>query len=418
MKKIVSILLVLTLFFSLSACSQPADKPAYEPSEKPAESTGSDNGGETAKEDGIVIGFIGSMTGDSEIYGYVSWGAMKMAVDQINEAGGVAGRKIILKQYDDRADGVEAVNCTRKAILEDGCVALISSSSSAGLISMNAVLEEYKVPNIAYAIGSELITKAEDGSTRPYMFRVNTTASQCTELMGKYASEVLGIKTAAILYDVSQTTGADGVTHFTNGFEAEGGKVVQVEAYKTGDVDFRPQLSKLKASGGFEAIYSAAKYNELGLIANQIKEIGLETQLLGDRSWMMLDVFKVAGDNLEGAYFPSDIDFNDPKFEEFNNEFQELWDVHPGVAVGTDAYCVMDACTILWNAIEHAYEDTGEITGETIHDALEKYSQNIECLTGKVSIDPETHNVRRSMGIFKIENQNFKCVDTYEVTFG
>lgn len=60
-------------------------------------------------------------------------------------------------------------------------------------------------------------------------------------------------------------------------------------------------------------LYNAAKYTELGLIANQIKEIGLDTQLIGDRNWMMLDVFQVAGDNLEGSYFPSDIDFNECK---------------------------------------------------------------------------------------------------------
>ncbi len=403
MKKLVALLLVLAVTFSFIACGEQTETEAP---------SGGTNGDE------IVVGFIGSMTGDDEIYGYVSWGAITMAVDRINEAGGVAGRQVVLKQYDDRADGVEAVNCARKAILNDGCVAIITSSSSAGLISINSVLEEYKVPCIAYAIGSELVTQTEEGETRPYMFRVNTTASQCTTVIGQYAAEVMGLKTAAIFYDITRTDGADGVEYFTKGFEEKGGSVVQVEAYKSGDVDFHAQLSALKANGGFEAIYSAAKYIELGMVINQMKEIGLETQMIGDRSWMMLDLFEVVGDNLEGAVFPSDIDFNDEKYADFNNEFQELWDVHPGVAVGTDAYCIQDACMILWNAIEKVAEAGEEITGENIRDSIEANSQNVECFTDTITIDPQTHNVRRSMGIFEIQNQNFVQIDSYDVTFG
>lgn len=412
MKRLVCLFLALAMALCFGGCGEKNVNTTQTGTDK------TDSGSAASEAEDIVIGFIGSMTGDDEIYGYVSWGAITMAVDRINEAGGVAGHKVVVKQYDDRADGVEAVNCCRKAIMNDECVAIITASSSAGLIGINSVLEEYDVPCIAYAIGSELITKAEDGSTRPNMFRVNTTASQCTTVMGQYAADVMGLKTAAIFYDVSQTTGADGVNYFTKGFEEKGGEIVQVEAYKTGDVDFRAQISSFKSNGGFEAIYSAAKYTELGLMANQYKEIGLETQLIGDRSWMMLDVFEVAGDNLEGAVFPSDIDFNAEKYKDFNDEFQELWDVHPGVAVGTDAYCIQDACMILWNAIEKLAEDGEAITGANIRDSIEANSQDIECFTDTISIDPETHNVRRSMGIFQIKDQDFVQIDSYDITFG
>ena len=167
MKKLTSILLILALVFSLAACSQTKQPDVN------GDSSVSTSGDNTSP---IPIAFIGSMTGLDEIYGYVSYSAAKMAVEQINEAGGVAGRQIELKCYDDRAEGIEAVNCARKAILDDGCVAILTASSTAGLISINAVLEEFEVPCIAYAIGAELVTHDEQGNTRPYMFRVNTTA--------------------------------------------------------------------------------------------------------------------------------------------------------------------------------------------------------------------------------------------------
>ena len=124
MKKLTSILLILALVFSLAACSQTKQPDVN------GDSSVSTSGDNTSP---IPIAFIGSMTGLDEIYGYVSYSAAKMAVEQINEAGGVAGRQIELKCYDDRAEGIEAVNCARKAILDDGCVAILTASSTAGL---------------------------------------------------------------------------------------------------------------------------------------------------------------------------------------------------------------------------------------------------------------------------------------------
>ena len=245
MKKLTSILLFDAVVFSLAACSESTQPDVNGDS---SVSTRVDN---TSP---IPIAFIGSMTGLDEIYGYVSYSAAKMAVEQINEAGGVAGRQIELKCYDDRAEGIEAVNCARKAILDDGCIAILTASSTAGLISINAVLEEFEVPCIAYAIGAELVTHDEQGNTRPYMFRVNTTSSQCTELIGRYSADVLGYRKAAIFYDITNSSGADGVTYFTKGFESKGGKVTEVEAYKTGDVGFRAVLCKLKGAGDFDML--------------------------------------------------------------------------------------------------------------------------------------------------------------------
>ena len=115
-KRILALILALALAFSLVACGGDGNTAGNNTGNNAGSDT--DNNADSSAED-IVLGFIGSMTGDDEIYGYVSWGAIKMAVDRINEAGGVAGRKVVLKLYDDRADGVEAVNCCRKAILED-----------------------------------------------------------------------------------------------------------------------------------------------------------------------------------------------------------------------------------------------------------------------------------------------------------
>ena len=97
MKKLTSILLILALVLSLAACSQTKQPDVN------GDSSVSTSGDNTSP---IPIAFIGSMTGLDEIYGYVSYSAAKMAVEQINEAGGVAGRQIEL-MYDELLSNVK-----------------------------------------------------------------------------------------------------------------------------------------------------------------------------------------------------------------------------------------------------------------------------------------------------------------------
>ena len=107
MKKLTSILLILALVLSLAACSQTKQPDVN------GDSSVSTSGDNTSP---IPIAFIGSMTGLDEIYGYVSYSAAKMAVEQINEAGGVAGRQIELKCYDDRAEAASSARTVMMSI--------------------------------------------------------------------------------------------------------------------------------------------------------------------------------------------------------------------------------------------------------------------------------------------------------------
>ena len=125
LKQGIALMLSLVLVLALSAC-----------------------GGKTGNEDKIVIAYIGPLTGGSAIYGIVESDTVQMLVEETNENGGLLGKQLELKIYDNRDDAVETTNAARKAIQNDGVVAFIGPDASTTAIALDEVCKEYGIPHI------------------------------------------------------------------------------------------------------------------------------------------------------------------------------------------------------------------------------------------------------------------------------
>lgn len=365
--------------------------------------------GKSAKnDDKIVLGYMGPLTGESALWGQVESNTLKMLVEETNANGGIIGKQIDLKIYDNRGDAVETTNAARKALQSDGVVAFIGPDSSSCAIALSEVCEEYKVPHITTTGTNYKVTqREEDGSVRPYAFRICLSDPQLGDIMGGYAYDKMGYKNVAILYEISSEYSLGITQNFTEAFEAKGGTVTITEAYKTGDVDFRAQLSKIRELGEFDALMIPANYKEVGLIAKQARSLGIEVPFLGVDAWMMQDLFEIAKDEVQGAVFPCAMDVNDEKLKEFKTAYQEKWDMDPDKG-GTDAYLAYDCFELIKAAIETA----GEADPQKIRDAMEN-SKDVQCLTSVISMDPQTHNPIRTASIFQIKETEFVKLDEY-----
>ena len=364
-------------------------------------------GGSKKDENKIILGYIGPLTGESALWGEVESNTLKMLVEETNANGGIIGKQIELKIYDNRGDAVETTNAARKALQNDGVVAFIGPDSSSGAIALDEVCEEYKVPHIS--TNYKVTQREEDGSVRPYAFRICLSDPQLGDIMGGYAKDKLGFEKVAILYEISSEYSLGITQNFTESFESKGGKVMIKEAYKTGDVDFRAQLSKIKELGDFDALMIPANYKEVGLIAKQARALGIDVPFLGVDAWMMQDLFEIAKDEVQEAIFPCAMDVNDESLQEFKNAFQEKWNMDPDKG-GTDAYLAYDC----FELIKYAIETAGEATPEKICDAMEN-AKDVPCLTSVVSIDPTTHNPVRTASIFQIQGTDFVKLDEYRM---
>ena len=365
-------------------------------------------GGSSKKEDTIVLGYIGPLTGESALWGEVESNTLKMLVEETNANGGIIGKQIDLKIYDNRGDAVETTNAVRKAIQNDGVVAFIGPDTSSGAIALDEVCDEYGIPHITTTGTNYKVTqREEDGSVRKYAFRSCLSDPQLGDIMGGYAIDKLGYKKVAILYEITSEYSLGITQNFTDAFETKGGEIVASEAYKTGDVDFRAQLSKIKEIGDFDALMIPANYKEVGLIAQQARSLGIEAPFLGVDAWMMQDLFEIAKDEVQGAIFPCAMDVNAESLQEFKTAFQEKWDMDPDKG-GTDAYLAYDC----FELIKYAIEKAGEADPDKIRDEMEN-AKDVQCLTSVISMDPETHNPIRTASIFQIQGTEFVKLDEY-----
>lgn len=391
LKCFVALCLITVMLFSMAACGSNS---AGEGSEKEA--------------DTIVLGYIGPLTGDSAIWGKVESYACQMLVDKTNEEGGILGKQVELKIYDNRGDSVETTNAARKAILNDGVIAFIGPDTSSGAIALDEVCSEYGIPHVTTCGTNYKVTQnEEDGSVRPYSFRMCLSDPQLGDIMAGYAYDVLGYRKVAILYELSSEYSLGITQNFTDSFEAKGGKITITEAYNTGDVDFRAQLSKIKDFGDYDALMIPANYKEVGLTAVQARAMGIDCPFIGVDAWAMQDLFEIAADELKGGIFPTAMDLTDEGLNEFRDWFKETWDMDPDSA-GTDAYFAAD----IFMMIKHAIETEGEATPEAIRNGIEN-AKDVQLLTSVVTMNPETHNPVRTASIMQVGDGEFEKIDEY-----
>ncbi|MDL2273546.1 ABC transporter substrate-binding protein [Oscillospiraceae bacterium OttesenSCG-928-G22] len=407
---LVSVLLIGLMIFGLAACTpttEPSAPPAdTSPSQAPDDGNGDDGGDEPLEP--VTVAYIGPLTGDGSVWGLAEKQAYELLSSQLNEAGGLLGREIVINYYDNRLDNVETTNAARKAIQQDGAVAILGTCTSGTAIALADVCNEFKIPQIATNATNTKVTLMDDGSTRPYTFRVSLPDPAFGSVIAEYAYETLGISKVAILYEVGSdySIGVTGV--FTEAFEGVGGEIIMAEGFKTGDVDFRAQLTKINNANP-EALFLPCTYKELGLIAVQAKSLGLDCQMLGADTWLAKDIFTVAEDNLDGGIFVAGINYHDPKLEGYRADYKAMHDVDPA-DVGSNAFYAYDAWQVLVNSVTKA----GEWDSEKIRDAIENETQGIQGLVGPLTINPETHNPERTVYVFQMEGMSNKVIDTVQ----
>ena len=342
---------------------------------------GGDSGGE-AEGDTIKVGWIGALTGDMAPWGKCESQALQMYIDQQNEKGGVLGKKIELVTYDTKGDNNEAVNAVKRLIAQDKVCAVLGPNASAAAIAIKGALNQGKVPDIATVATNPEITVNKDGSLNPYNFRVCFTDPYQGAVAAGYAIDELDAKTAAVLYDVSSDYSQGFTQFFIETFEEKGGNIVAQEGCKTGDTDFRPQLTKIKEANPDVILLPLGSYKEVALSANQARELGIDATLFGGDTWPSETLFEMAGPALEGSYVVNHFDYNDPAAAEITKMYKDKFDTNPEI----NAYMVHDAFQLLIAAIEKAESADSEAITKALTEV------EIDGVTGHISLSPDDHN--------------------------
>ncbi len=341
---------------------------------------GSTQPASSAAGDAIKVGWMGSLTGDQAVWGQCELSTVKMLFEEINAKGGVLGKRLVVIGYDTKGDPQEAVNVARRLTEQDKVVAILGPNASGNAIPIAPVLEQAKVADIATVATNPKVTVL-DGKVKPYNFRVCFIDPYQGAVAAGYAADVLKAKNAAVLYDVGDDYSQGLTQYFEEYFVKKGGTIVVKEGFKSGDVDFRPQLSKIKAANP-DVIFMPYFFKEVALSANQARELGITATLLGGDGWPSEQLISMAKDAVNGSFFVNHLDYDDPEVQDFKTRYKTKY----GKDVELNGYLVHDAVLMLEDAIKRA----GEGNAEKIAITLE--TTDIKGITGKIKIGKDSHN--------------------------
>lgn len=391
LKKIMSLALATLIAASLAACSK--ETPVA--TEKPTEATEANKEETPAEGAGgeIVIGGIGPLTGDLSMYGKPALNGANLALEEQKT---LLGKTIVFKQLDDKGDITEATNAYNKLVSNDGAISIIGAVTSKPSASVAQASQKKGIPVITPTGTAINVTEVGEN-----VFRACYIDPFQGEVMANFSYNKLNVKTAAIILNSASDYSNGLADSFKKVFEEKGGKVVIIETYGDKDIDFKAQLTKISAAKP-EVLFIPDYYEKVALIAKQIKDIGLETTLLGADGWD--SVLNVIGDTslLEGAYFcnHNSNDDPDPAVQEFIKNYKAKYNEEPN----TFAALGYDAAKITIAAIEKA----GSTDPKAIVDAMK--ATDITVLTGKITFD-ENRNPIKGVTILQIVDGKYSMFE-------
>ena len=345
----------------------------------------------------IKVGVLAGITGGGAAWGVFHRDAAILAAEEINAKGGIMGRPVELVIYDTKGRAEDAVNATRRLLLQDKVVAIAGTNMSGLQIAIRPVSEQYKVP--IYSISATNPAVTVDPVTKkpyPYSFRICFTDPYQGSVMAAFLANKKNLKTAVIFHDVGSDY-AEGIKqYFTETFTKEGGKIAGTYGYREGDVDFRAQITQAKATGA-QAVCLPGMYKEMALIIKQCEELGWKPVFIGGDGYSPA-MGEIAGKAMEGTFWVTHMAFDDPVLIPLLKKFEARFKKQATEPVSiTLAY---DTAHAIFNAIKRAKSTDGT----AIAKAMET-EKGLKLIDFTLTMDPKTHDpLNKPAAILRIVN--------------
>lgn len=333
-----------------------------------------------AAEETIKIGGISVLTGPASLYGIAVQKGIDLYIEQLNEAGGIDGKKVEILWEDDQGDPTSAQQAYFKLVENDGVVAILGAVLTG---ATKAVAEAAEVDGIPVISASA--TAYEITTGRPSVFRTCFLDPFQAVIIARYIKEE-GITSAAVLYD----NGDEYSTGLYNAFKAEcealGVTITAAESAATADVDFKAQLTNIKATNP-QAVFLPYYGAPAAYILKQAKEIGLDVKFYG------ADGISNVIDSISDTSLLTSITYTDHFTDDADSElaknymksFEEKYGEKPTLAFSATAY---DAALVLTNALKTA----GTTEYAAVVDAIKNSS--VEGVTGNITFDDHNDPIK------------------------
>ncbi len=396
MRRPVTPLLLAALTVLAAACEKKAQPaPAPEPA---APSVGATVNKAPSGGDTILLGQVASLTGSEATFGISGRNGIALAVQEANASGGVKGRKLEVRVYDSQGKPEEAAQAATRLITQDSVVLILGEAASSNSLAMAEKAQAAGVPMISPTSTSPAVTRRGD-----YIFRVCFIDPFQGYVMAKFARDHLKLNRVAVLQDNKSAYSVGLTDVFNRKFSEMGGAIVANESYSKGDTDFRSQLTAIKKAKP-DALYVPGYYTDVGIIARQARELGLQVPLLGGDGWDSDKLFELGGTAIEGSYFSNHYspDNPDPLLKEFIAKYQAAYGSVPD-SVAALSY---DAARLAIDAMKRA----PNLSGPALRDAIAA-TKDFQGVGGTINLDENRDAVKQAV-ILKVEGGKSRFVTT------
>jgi branched-chain amino acid transport system substrate-binding protein len=341
-------------------------------------SSGSQSGSSGSSGGTIRIGWVAPLTGSVAADGQQMLNGAKLAAQQINAAGGIGGKQIVLVPQDDKSDPKEAADIATKFSADSSLVAVLGNYNSSCVLAEAPIMDQAQLPMIH--VGTSPVFTTQDN---PYLFRISMTDA----FQGSFVTQWMyseGQNDVAILYE-NDDYGNGLKDTVKNEMGTLGGKVAGIWSYEQGKTtDFTSLLTSVKSSGA-NVLFIGGLYTEGALICGQMQQLGMTLPVYGTDGLYETDLIKLGGAAVEGVrvsglFLPND---TNPKVASFVSAYKAAYNDTPGTYAALD----YDAMNLLAQAITAVGTDhtklqaylsalpqpfvgaTGSITFDQHHDA-------------------------------------------------
>lgn len=354
----------------------------------------------TGGEKVIKFGLLAPLTGTNAEYGKGFEVATAMAIEEINEAGGVNGYKLAIEVSDSKGDQKESSDLARKYGDDKSIMAIIGDFTSGCCMANAPIVDAAGIVQL-----SPTASNPDYAGMSPYTFSIMGRQDVEAPFFAKYIiHKYLGVKNVALIY-INSDWGVSSYDNFIKGANEEGLNIVAEANYVQDEKDFSSLLLKLKAADP-EAIVIFDQ-GAVPQIVNQIAALDWDVQICALGPGTSQQIIELCGDNAERLITST------PFFFDKQNEKQITWKdafkERAGFEPTVHPVCAYDCVYLLAKAIEMIGDK--EVAREAIRDNLQ--AVELEGLAGPIKFS-EAGDISRAYLICAVENGEFVVKQGYD----
>lgn len=344
----------------------------------------------------VKIGVVENLSGSQASLDQPSLNGVKLALKEINDAGGVLGKKVEIIIRDGKSDPATLATVT-EGLVDQGISAITGLSDTTMVLAAAPAAQREGIAFVASGATSPSLPNEVGDSLFIEPFGDNVQAAAASE----YAFNDLGARSVWVLYDKAMDYTYLLQRYFCDSFGGLGGSIVSKATYQTGDTDFRAQITSLKAKKNLpDILFISSGPDEIGTIVKQVRDMGIKIPIVGGDGYDTPLLAEVAGPAAAtDIYFTTHIALDSEGAKSFVENYKKMFGHVPENGFAALGY---DAFKLIINAVKNA----GTTDPKAVRDALAA-TQGFKGVTGTINYPKGIRVPQKSVSIIKVDAGKF-----------